>query len=72
MISYKSSLKKLNVSKLNIGIENIDVANCLNRITAANVFNKANNPATDNAAFDGFAINSKETKNLNYKKKKIF
>ena len=72
MISYKSSLKKLNVSKLNIGIENIDVANCLNRITATNVFNKANNPATDNAAFDGFAINSKETKNLNYKKKKFF
>ena len=47
----------------------INSKNCLNRVSAKNIFSKVNNPATDNAAFDGFAINSKDTKNLNKKKK---
>jgi len=68
MISYKSSLNELKKSQLNIGDEIINSSNCLNRVSALDVYNKVNNPAADNAAFDGFAINSKDTKNLNKKK----
>ena len=64
MISYKNSIKILKKSKINIGNEIIKVNSCLNRVTANNIFSKVNNPAADNAAFDGFVINSKDTKNL--------
>ena len=40
-------------------------------MTANNIFSKVNNPAADNAAFDGYVINSKDTKNVN-KKKRLF
>ena len=69
MISYKNSIKILKKSIINIGDEFIKVNSCLNRVTANNIFSKVNNPAADNAAFDGFVINSKDTKNLNMKKK---
>tara|TARA_Y100000741_G_scaffold287302_1_gene227274 strand:+ start:1208 stop:2458 length:1251 start_codon:yes stop_codon:yes gene_type:complete len=72
MISYKNSINKLNISKLKIGDEILNSSSCLNRVSALNIFNKVNNPATDNAAFDGFAVNSKDTKNLNKNKKKLF
>ena len=72
MISYKNSIKILKKSKINIGNEIIKVNSCLNRVTANNIFSKVNNPAADNAAFDGFVINSKDTKNLNMKKKGLF
>tara|TARA_Y100000816_G_C26097458_1_gene581032 strand:+ start:1257 stop:2507 length:1251 start_codon:yes stop_codon:yes gene_type:complete len=72
MISYKNSINKLKISKLRIGVEFINTTNCLNRVNAVDIFNKVNNPAVDNAAFDGFAINSKDTKNLNIKNKKLF
>ena len=72
MISYKKSIKILNKSKIKIGDEFIKTTKCLNRITADNVISKVNNPAGNNAAFDGFVINSKETKNLNKKRNKLF
>ena len=72
MISYKNSINKLKKSQLKIGDENIHTSNSLNRISALDVYNKVNNPAADNAAFDGFAINSKDTKNLNTKQRKVF
>ncbi len=72
MISYKNSLNILKKSQLKIGDEIISSLNCLNRVSALNIYNKIDNPAADNAAFDGFAINSKDTKNLNDKKKKLF
>ena len=71
MISYKNSIKILKKSKIKIDDEIIKINNCINRVTANNIFSKVNNPAADNAAFDGFVINSKDTKNLN-KKKKLF
>ena len=67
MISYKNSRIELKNSKLKISNEIINSANCLNRVLASNNFSKTNNPAADNAAFDGYAINSKDTKNLNKK-----
>ena len=69
MISYKNSIKILKKSKIKIDDEIIKVNNCINRVVANNIFSKVNNPAADNAAFDGFVINSKDTKNLNVKKK---
>ena len=72
MISYKQSINILKKSKIIIRDEIIKSIDCLNRVSASNIFSKVNNPAANNAAFDGFAINSKETKNLNKKKNRLF
>ncbi len=72
MISYKVSLNKLKKSKLRVENEIINSVNSLNRVTSLDIFNKVNYPAANNAAFDGFAINSKDTKDLNNKNKKFF
>ena len=69
MISYKNSLNILKKSQLKIGDEIISSSNCLDRVSSLNIYNKIDNPAANNAAFDGFAINSSDTKNLNNKKK---
>ena len=71
MISYKQSRKILKNSKIIIKDEIVKSSNCINRVTAENIFSKINNPSENNAAFDGFAINSKDTKNLK-KKGKLF
>ncbi len=72
MISYKDSINILQKSILKIDDEIVSSSNCLNRVSTNNVYSKVNNPAADNAAFDGFAINYKYTKNLNSKNKKLF
>ena len=71
MISYKKSINILKKSKIIIKDEIIKSNDCFNRVVASNIFSRTNNPLADNAAFDGFAINSRDTKNLNKKKKKI-
>ena len=68
MINYKQSIKILKRSKIKIKNEIVKSNDCLNRVVAINIFSKKNNPLADNAAFDGFAINSKDTKNLTKKK----
>ena len=72
MISYKRSRKILNNSKIVIGNEMIKSINCINRVTAKDVFTKKDNPAENNAAFDGYAIDSKDTNKINKKKGKLF
>ena len=72
MISYKQSISILKKSKIIIKDEMINSNDCFNRVVASNIFSTANNPLANNAAFDGFAINSKDTKNLNKKKNKLF
>jgi molybdopterin molybdotransferase len=72
MISYKKSKALLSKSKIIIRDEIIKSSNCLNRVTASKVICKVNNPSGDNAAFDGYTINSKDTKNLNKNKNKLF
>ena len=72
MISYKRSRKILNNSKIVIGNEIIKSINCINRVTAKDVFTKKDNPAENNAAFDGYAIDSKDTNKINKKKGKLF
>ena len=72
MISYKQSRQKLKKFKIFINDEFVKSSNCLNRVLTSDIFCKTNNPSADNSAFDGFAINSKETKNLNKKKFRLF
>ena len=72
MISYKQSKNILKKSKIIIGNEILKSNNCLNRVSASNIFFKVDNPAGNNSAFDGYAINSIDTKNLSKKKNKLF
>ena len=64
MISYKKSRNILKKSKIQIEDEIIKTNNSINRVTANNIFSKVYNPAADNAAFDGYVINSKDTSHI--------
>ena len=72
MISYNRSIKILKKSIIRIKDEIIKTNKCLYRVVAENVKSKVDNPSGDNSAFDGFAINSKDTKKLNKKNIKLF
>ena len=72
MISYQSALTKLKKNKLLIKNEKITIKEALNRISAKDVFSPVNYPRSNNTAFDGFAVNSKETSLLNSRKSKKF
>ncbi len=72
MISYINSRRILKNGKIKIKNENILSINSLNRVSASNIYAKFNYPSGDNAAFDGYAINSKDTKYLNKNKSKAF
>ena len=65
MINYKKAKKILIKSKIKIQDELIESSKSLNRINVSDIYCSVNYPAGTNAAFDGFAINSKDTKNLN-------
>ena len=47
--------------------ETIKTQDCLNRVSATNIFCKENNPLDNNAAFDGYAIIQKILINLQNK-----
>ena len=72
MISYKRAKKILKSSKIIIQNELVKSSNCLNRVVAQDILSKSNNPAGDNAAFDGYAISSKDTNKMNKKKGRLF
>ena len=63
MNSYKAAISKLNNNSLKIGSEIVSIKDALNRISSKEVIAKSDYPADDNTAFDGYAVNSKETKN---------
>ena len=65
MITYKEAKKILIKSKIKIKDEIINSSKSLNRINVLNIYSAVNYPAGTNAAFDGFAINSKDTSKLN-------
>ena len=64
MISYLYSKKVLKKAIIKIKDENIKSVNSLNRVVSSNIFCGTNYPTRDNAAFDGYAINSQDTKNI--------
>ena len=72
MDSYNSALKKLFKNKLHFKNEKVYLKDALNRVVAKDIISPINNPTSNNSAFDGFAVNSKETINLNYKNIKKF
>ncbi len=72
MKSYSQALKILRNSKIKIKDEYIDSSKSFNRICAINIRSKVYNPSSNNSSVDGYAINSKETQNLNIKKTGLF
>ena len=67
MISYLKALSVINNNSLKIKDELISIKNSLNRIASKEVISTSDYPADDNTAFDGYAVNSKETKNTTQK-----
>tara|TARA_B110000971_G_scaffold17965_1_gene16520 strand:- start:193 stop:1440 length:1248 start_codon:yes stop_codon:yes gene_type:complete len=65
MINYNQAKKILIKSKIKIKDELIDSSKSINRINVLDIYCTVNYPAGTNAAFDGFAINSKDTNQLN-------
>ena len=72
MNTYKSALNKLKKNKVLIKNEFVSIKDSLNRVSASNVNSPFNYPTSNNTAFDGFAVNSKETKSLSFKNIKKF
>ena len=72
MISYEQARKILKKAKIKIKDEIINSVNSLNRIVSNNVYSGINYPASDNAAFDGYAINSKDTNLIKKNSQKKF
>ena len=72
MISYERSKKILKKAKIKIKDEIISSVNSLNRLVSSNVYSSINYPTGDNAAFDGYAINSKDTKRIKKNSQKQF
>ena len=64
MISYQYSKRILKKATIKIKDEDIKSTNSLNRVVSKNVYSGINYPSGDNAAFDGYAINSNDTKNI--------
>ena len=67
MINYNQATAILNKAKIKISDEIINTTDSLNRISALNIKSPSNHPADNNAAFDGFAVRSKDTKNFSQK-----
>ena len=72
MINYKEAKKILIKSKIKIKDELIESSKSINRINVLDIYCSVNYPAGTNAAFDGFAINSKDTNKLNKDKPQNF
>ena len=64
MISYQNSKRILKKAIIKIKDENILSTNSLNRVCSLNIYSKFHYPSGNNAAFDGYAINSSDTKEI--------
>ena len=72
MISYKSSKYILKKGIIKIKDEKLKSTNSLNRVASTNIYSSINYPSGDNAAFDGFAINSNDTNDFKKNSNKKF
>ena len=72
MIKYQKAVKIINKVSLKLPNEKISTLNSLNRVCAKNIISPTKNPLSNNTAFDGFALLSRETKGLSRKKIKKF
>ena len=62
MINYQQAKNILKKAKIKIQDENTLIKNSFNRVVAKDIISPSNHPLGNNAAFDGFAINSNDTK----------
>ena len=72
MISYTKSIRLINKLNFIYPNEEIYINNSLNRVSAKDIFSPSELPSSNNSAFDGYALISKETKKLSIKKGKKF
>ena len=72
MINYQQAKNILKKAKIKIQDENTLIKNSFNRVVAKDIISPSNHPLGNNAAFDGFAINSNDTKNINKNNIKYF
>ena len=72
MIKYQKAIKIINKISLKLPDEKISTLDSLNRVCAKNILSPTKNPLSNNTAFDGFALLSKETRGLSTKKTKKF
>ena len=72
MINYQQAKNILKKAKIKIQDENTLIKNSFNRVVAKDIISPSNHPLGNNAAFDGFAINSNDTKNTNKNNIKYF
>ena len=72
MITYVKALRLIEKISINLKSEKISSTNSINRIAAENILSPNNNPLSNNTAFDGFAILSRETRGLSKNKIKKF
>ena len=72
MISYQNSKRILKKAIIKIKDESILSTNSLYRVSSSNIYSKFHYPSGDNAAFDGYAINSNDTKEIKKDKSKAF
>jgi molybdopterin molybdotransferase len=72
MINYLQAKKILKKAKIKIRDEEIFINESLNRVASKDILSTSDYPLSDNAAFDGFAINSNDTKDINKRKIKHF
>ena len=67
MIKYQKAINIINKVSLNLAEEKISTLDSLNRVCSKNIFSPTKNPLSNNTAFDGFALLSRETKGLSKK-----
>ncbi len=72
MINYQQAKNILKKAKIKIKDEEILIKNSLNRVVSNDIISPSDHPLGHNAAFDGFAINSKDTNDLSKKNSKKF
>ena len=72
MISYNKASIILKKNKIKFKNEIISSKDSFNRVASKNIKSPNNYPAENNTAFDGFAINSKETIKINKNNSKKF
>ena len=67
MKSYSQALKVLKENKIKINDEKINSSESLNRVSSVNIYTNLDYPSANNASFDGYAIQSKDTNKLDNK-----
>ena len=72
MISYKKAISLINKNSFALSSKKISIKNALHKVCDKDILSPTKYPSSNNSAFDGFALVSRETKNLSSKKNKKF